>query len=60
MPLSGKEMARLYELAGWVAVRQKGSHLIMKKDGRHASIPMHRELRPGTEHVLLKKLKEEP
>ena len=56
MPLSGKEMVRLYEKAGWIYLRQKGSHARMVKGKEHASIPMHKELKIGTEHKLLKPL----
>lgn len=56
MPLSGKEMVRLYEKAGWIFLRQKGSHVQMWKDGVRESIPMHKELKVGTEHKLLKNL----
>lgn len=56
MPVSGREMKRLFERYGWVETRQKGSHVHMRKDGQLESIPMHRELKPGTEHKLLKRL----
>lgn len=59
MPLSGKEMVRLYEKAGWAFIRQKSSHVTMLKGRVHATIPMHKELKPGMEHSLLKKLKKE-
>lgn len=59
MPLSGKEMAKLFLRAGWVVRHQKGSHLVMvHPSGRHESIPQHRELATGTEHKLLKILEE--
>lgn len=59
MPLSGKEMVKLFEKAGWMFRHQKGSHVIMVcSDGRHKSIPLHRELKPGTEHDLLKTLRD--
>ena len=32
MPLSGKDMQRKYEKAGWQKIRQKGSHVIMAKN----------------------------
>jgi predicted RNA binding protein YcfA (HicA-like mRNA interferase family) len=57
MPLSGKEMKRLFEKRGWVELRQKGSHVIMGKDGERETIPMHRELKKGLERKLLKRLK---
>jgi predicted RNA binding protein YcfA (HicA-like mRNA interferase family) len=59
MPLSGMEMVRLYEKAGWRFVRQTGSHMIMRHpNGRTCPIPRHRELGKGLECDLLKKLKE--
>lgn len=61
MPLSGKEMVRLFEKAGWRFVRQTGSHMIMRhRDGQNFSIPNHRELDKGMEHKCLKVLKERP
>jgi len=59
MPLSGKEMVKLFEKSGWRFARQTGSHVHMEcQDGRHASIPLHKELKVGMEHALLKKLRE--
>ena len=59
MPLSGKEVVRLYEKAGWAFIRQKSSLVTMLKGRVHAVIPMHKELRTGMEHSLLKKLRTE-
>lgn len=56
MPLSGKEMLRLFLNAGWIVLRQNGSHVTLGNGTDRAVIPMHRELRKGTEHTLLKKL----
>lgn len=56
MPMSGHEMRRLYEKHGWVAIRQKGSHLTMGKNGQRETIPMKRELGIGLEKKLLKRL----
>lgn len=56
MPMSGREMLRLFEKAGWTRLRQKGSHVQMIKNGQHETIPMHKELGKGTEHKLLKTL----
>lgn len=59
MPLSGKEMAKLYLKAGWTIRHQRGSHLVVEHpSGRHESIPQHKELSIGTEKWLLKVLKE--
>lgn len=59
MPLSGKEMVKLFLKAGWVIVPKqgKGSHVKLEKKGKMAIVPMHRELKKGTEHDLLKELK---
>jgi len=57
MPLSGKEMVRLYEKHGWFVLWQTGSHVRMGKGPERETIPMHRELKKGTEHSLLKRLR---
>jgi predicted RNA binding protein YcfA (HicA-like mRNA interferase family) len=57
MPISGKEMRRLYERAGWTALRQSGSHVIMGKGTDRETIPMHKELKRGLERKLLKRIK---
>ena len=51
---SGAEAVRKFQRAGWTAIRQKGSHVMMTKPGYQwtLSIPQHRELGPG----LLRKL----
>ncbi len=56
MPLSGKEMIRLYEKHGWVQVRQRGSHVQMQKGVLRETIPLHKELKKGLESKLLKTL----
>lgn len=58
MPLSGREMLRLYEREGWRVAWQTGGHVRVKKGPRSETIPMHKELKKGTEHELLKVLKE--
>ncbi|NDV61209.1 type II toxin-antitoxin system HicA family toxin [Puniceicoccales bacterium CK1056] len=49
---SGAQICRLLELHGFIPVRQKGSHRIMRKttpDGsRTIPIPLHKDLKPGT------------
>jgi predicted RNA binding protein YcfA (HicA-like mRNA interferase family) len=41
--ISGKEAAKAFEKAGWKAIGQVGSHLVMVKEGCRAnlSIPQH-------------------
>lgn len=51
---SGSQTVKKFQKAGWSIARQKGSHVMMVKDGYlwTLSIPQHRELGEG----LLKKL----
>jgi predicted RNA binding protein YcfA (HicA-like mRNA interferase family) len=56
MPLSGKDLKRLYENKGWIEIRQKGSHVIMAKGNERETIPMHKELKKGLERKLLKRI----
>lgn len=58
MPLSGKEMLKLYKKNGWEERGQKGSHVKVKKGTVTEIIPMHKELKKGLEAALLKTLKE--
>lgn len=60
MPISGREMLKLYEKLGCSVLRQKGSHVIVGKGSFRETIPMHHELKKGTEHYLLKRLQEIP
>ena len=54
--LSGAKAVKAFERAGWRGDRQRGSHLVMLKDGEMASlsIPQHRELAPGTLRSLIR------
>ncbi len=57
MPISGKELVKLFLKAGYkiVAGEGKGSHIKLKKQGSPTVIiPNHRELKKGTEHALRK------
>lgn len=56
MPLSGKQILKLYEQAGWQCLRQRGSHVIVGKGAERETIPMHKELKRGLEQKLLKRL----
>lgn len=60
MPTSGKDMRKLFYKSGFELVpgEGKGSHWKLRKGNVTILIPNHRELKPGTEHGLLKKLKE--
>jgi predicted RNA binding protein YcfA (HicA-like mRNA interferase family) len=47
--ISGQQAVRAFGKAGWKAVRQKGSHVALIKEGSifTLSIPLHKELGPG-------------
>ena len=54
--VSGKECIRRFQRGGWRQDRQRGSHVVMLKTGETASlsIPLHRELAPGTLRALIR------
>lgn len=58
MPLSGKEVLKRYEKAGWVILARRGSHVKVGKGPLRETIPMHKELKRGLEQKLLKRLSE--
>jgi len=59
MPLSGREMLKLFQKAGWIILRTKGSHVIVGRGNDRETIPMHRELKRGLEAYLLKRIGED-
>lgn len=54
--ISGKEAAGAFERAGWHAMGQLGSQLVMTRPGFRAnlSIPQHKELSIGTLRALIR------
>lgn len=52
--ISGRECVGALERLGFVQVRQRGSHVVMRRNDRGCSVPMHRELKTGTLHGVLK------
>jgi len=54
--ISGKEAAKAFGKAGWQAIGQVGSHLVMTKAGERVnlSIPQHKELSVGTLRALIR------
>ena len=53
---SGAEAVQKFKKAGWSAVRQKGSHVMLTKPGYQwtVSIPQHSELGPGLLRELIR------
>jgi predicted RNA binding protein YcfA (HicA-like mRNA interferase family) len=54
--ISGKEAAKAFEKAGWMARGQAGSHLVLTRAGIRANltVPLHPELAPGTLRALIR------
>ena len=53
---TGKEVVKLLKKNGWQVVRIKGSHYVMKKDGKTEIIPVHKtDLPPGLLTAILKR-----
>jgi predicted RNA binding protein YcfA (HicA-like mRNA interferase family) len=49
LPVVGwREVVRALSRIGFRVVRQRGSHIIMRNDGRLVSVPHHDELDRGT------------
>jgi predicted RNA binding protein YcfA (HicA-like mRNA interferase family) len=54
--LSGRKAVRAFEKLGWQIARQRGSHIIMVKEGETTtlSIPDHKEVAKGTLRSLIR------
>ncbi len=54
--LSGHEVVRIFEALGWSVTRQRGSHIIMVKDGEIGtlSVPDHKQVAKGTVRSLVR------
>lgn len=54
--LSGQEVVRAFESFGWAAARQRGSHIVMTKEGEiiTLSVPNHKEIARGTLRSLIR------
>ena len=62
--VSGKDAIKALERLGFIQVRQRGSQVILKKSTLTGNIgcvvPLHKELKIGTLHGILKLAKIEP
>jgi predicted RNA binding protein YcfA (HicA-like mRNA interferase family) len=53
--ISGRDAVKAFEKLGFVFHRQRGSHMILyHPNGRHLSVPDHRELDRGTLRALIR------
>jgi predicted RNA binding protein YcfA (HicA-like mRNA interferase family) len=55
LPLvSGNEVVRTLERLGFILLRQKGSHIILRRGPTGCVVPNHREIKTGTLSGILK------
>ncbi len=54
--LSGRKVVRAFQALGWQVARQRGSHIILVKEGQNAtlSVPDHKEVAKGTLRSLIR------
>jgi predicted RNA binding protein YcfA (HicA-like mRNA interferase family) len=56
--VSGRETIAAPERLGFIQVRQRGSHVVLRKKGTRGDVgcvvPLHKELAVGTLHNILK------
>ncbi len=53
--ISGREAVKVFQKIGFVFHHQRGSHMILHHpNGRHLSIPDHKELDRGTLRALIR------
>jgi predicted RNA binding protein YcfA (HicA-like mRNA interferase family) len=52
--ISGHECVATLQRMGFIQVRQKGSHVIMRRGDRGTVVPLHRELKIGTFSGILR------
>jgi predicted RNA binding protein YcfA (HicA-like mRNA interferase family) len=54
--LSGQEVVRIFESFGWIIARQRGSHIVLVREGSIAtlSVPDHKAVAKGTLRSLIR------
>ncbi len=52
--LSAREAIRVFEKLGFAVVRQKGSHIVLRRGDRGCVVPLHSELAIGTLRSAIK------
>ena len=46
--ISGKKAIKVFEKLGFVSVRQRGSHVVLRRENKGCVVPVHKELALGT------------
>ncbi|HQU99476.1 MAG TPA: type II toxin-antitoxin system HicA family toxin [Nitrosomonas sp.] len=52
--ISAAEAIRAFERLGFIIVRQRGSHIVLRRGSSGCVVPNHRELKTGTLSGVLK------
>ena len=52
--VSGNDAIKIFEKLGFKTVRQRGSHVVLRKDNKGCVIPVHKELAIGTLRSAIK------
>ena len=58
--ISGKECIRALEKLGFYQTRQKGSHVVMRREFSGCVVPLHKEIKVGTLSGILKQASVDP
>jgi len=58
--VSGTKVAKALERLGFVRERQRGSHLVMRRETDVCVVPMHREVDQGTLRGVLRQASVSP
>ena len=54
LPVSGKQMVKVFIKVGFQIERQRGSHIVMSKGDIILVVPDHETVAKGTERALIK------
>lgn len=52
--LSGRDVVNALEQLGFAQMRQRGSHVILQRDGVGVVVPLHRKLKTGTKAGVIR------
>lgn len=62
--VSGKEAVKAFERLGFHATRQRGSHVVVRKDtpdgAKGTTVPLHDQIAPGTLAGMLRQAEVDP
>ena len=58
--LSGAQIVKALERLGFVQIRQRGSHVVMRRDHAGTVVPLHREVKQGTLNGILRQAQVSP